>query len=76
LICAEGERLLENAIAFSSCVGRFKDVNQCPAGKRDREDPAGALELRRLPELPSESEAPRDRQRAPVSAVIIRGSIP
>jgi hypothetical protein len=32
LICAEGARLLENAIAFSSCVGRFEEVNQCPAG--------------------------------------------
>jgi hypothetical protein len=26
LICAEGTRLLENAIAFSSCVGGFVDV--------------------------------------------------
>ncbi|WHZ00654.1 hypothetical protein QNH48_16455 [Neobacillus sp. YX16] len=25
LICAEGSRLLENAIAFSSCVGRIED---------------------------------------------------
>jgi hypothetical protein len=25
LICAEGTRLLENAIAFSSCVGGFED---------------------------------------------------
>ena len=38
LICAEGARLLENAIAFSSCVGSFEDVNQCPAGGRDRGD--------------------------------------
>jgi hypothetical protein len=58
LICAEGARLLENAIAFSSCVGRFEDVNQCPAGGRDRGDPAGALASRRLPEPPAESEAP------------------
>jgi len=43
LICAEGARLLENAIAFSSCVGGFRDVNQCPAGGRDRGDPAGAF---------------------------------
>jgi hypothetical protein len=57
LICAEGARLLENAIAFSSCVGRFEDVNQCPAGGRDRGDPAGALAPRRLPEPPAESEA-------------------
>jgi hypothetical protein len=42
LICVEGARLLENAIAFSSCVGRFEEVNQCPAGGRDRGDPAGA----------------------------------
>ncbi|SDM00395.1 hypothetical protein SAMN05443253_101436 [Bacillus sp. OK048] len=58
LIFAEGARLLENAIAFSSCVGRFEDVNQCPAGGRDRGDPAGALAPRRLPEPPAESEAP------------------
>jgi hypothetical protein len=43
LICAEGARLLENAIAFSSCVGRFEDVIQCPAGGRDRGDPAHLL---------------------------------
>jgi hypothetical protein len=76
LICAEGARLLENAIAFSSCVGRFEDVNQCPAGGRDRGDPAGALASRRLPEPPAESEAPRDRQRRPVTAVIIQRSFP
>ena len=28
----KARRLLENAIAFSSCVGEFKDVIQCPAG--------------------------------------------
>ncbi|WP_090763263.1 hypothetical protein [Bacillus sp. OK048] len=76
LIFAEGARLLENAIAFSSCVGRFEDVNQCPAGGRDRGDPAGALAPRRLPEPPAESEAPRDRQRPPVPAVIIQRSFP
>jgi hypothetical protein len=76
LICAEGARLLENAIAFSSCVGRFEDVNQCPAGGRYRGDPAHLLAPRRLPEPPAESEAPRDRQRPPVPAVIIRRSIP
>jgi hypothetical protein len=53
LIGAEGARLLENAIAFPSCVGGFKDVIQCPAG-----DPAGAKALRRLPGTPAESEAP------------------
>jgi hypothetical protein len=58
LICAEGARLLENAIAFSSCVGRFEEVNQCPAGGRDRGDPAHLLAPRRLPEPPAESEAP------------------
>jgi hypothetical protein len=76
LICAEGARLLENAIAFSSCVGRFEDVIQSPAGGRGRGDPAGALASRRLPEPPAESEAPRYRQRPPVPAVIIRRSIP
>jgi hypothetical protein len=36
VIGAEGVRLLENAIAFPSCVGGFKDVIQCPAGVRGR----------------------------------------
>jgi hypothetical protein len=58
LICAEGARLLENAIAFSSCVGRFEEVNQCPAGGRDRGDPAHLLASRRFPEPPAESEPP------------------
>jgi hypothetical protein len=58
LICAEGARLLENANAFSSCVGGFEEVIQSPAGGRDRGDPAGALATRRLPEPPAESEAP------------------
>jgi hypothetical protein len=39
LISAEGARLLENAIAFSSCVGGFEGVIQCPAGGRDRDTP-------------------------------------
>jgi hypothetical protein len=55
LIGAEGARLLENAIAFPSCVGGFKDVIQCPAGVRDRGDPAGAG---------SAEEAPRTATRA------------
>jgi hypothetical protein len=42
LICAEGTRLLENAIAFSSCVGGTEEEIQCPAGVRSRRDPAGA----------------------------------
>jgi hypothetical protein len=66
LICAEGARLLENAIAFSSCVGRFAEVNQCPAGGRDRGDPAGALAARRLPEPPAESEAPGAQINSPI----------
>jgi hypothetical protein len=66
LICAEGARLLENAIAFSSCVGRFEEVNQCPAGGRDRGDPAGALAPRRLPEPPAESEAPGAQINCPI----------
>jgi hypothetical protein len=76
LICAEGARLLENAIAFSSCVGRFEDVNQCPAVGRDRGDPAHLLAPWRLPEPPAESEATRDRQRPPVTAVFIQRSFP
>jgi hypothetical protein len=39
LIGAEGARHLENAIAFPSCVGGFKDVIQCPAGVRSRGRP-------------------------------------
>ncbi|SDM74564.1 hypothetical protein SAMN05443253_105183 [Bacillus sp. OK048] len=58
LIGVEGTRLLENAIAFSSCVGRFEDVIQCPAGGRGRGDPTGASAPRRLPEPPAESEVP------------------
>ena len=34
LIGAEGTRLLENAIAFSSCVGGLEEAFQCPAGYR------------------------------------------
>jgi hypothetical protein len=76
LIGAEGARLLENAIAFSSCVGKFKDAIQCPAGVRGRGDPTGALAPRRLPGPPAESEAPRDRQSSPVPAMIIQRSFP
>jgi hypothetical protein len=43
LIGAEGARLLENAIAFSSCVGGFEEEFQCPAGVRGRGDPTGAF---------------------------------
>ncbi|MDQ0975260.1 hypothetical protein QFZ31_005138 [Neobacillus niacini] len=72
----KARRLLENAIAFSSCVGGFEDEIQCPAGGRGWGDPAGALASRRLPGTPAESEVPRDRQKPPVTAVIIRRSIP
>lgn len=37
----KARRLLENAIAFSSCVGEFEDVIQCPAGLRESQDPTG-----------------------------------
>ncbi len=58
LIGAEGgRRLLENANAFSSCVGGFEDVIQCPAGVRGKGDPAGAKAPRRLSGTPAESEA-------------------
>jgi hypothetical protein len=40
------------------------------------ETPLIALAPRRLPEPPAESEAPRDRQRPPVPAMIIPSSIP
>ena len=39
LIGAEGARLLENAIAFSSCVGGLEEEFQSPAGVRGRGDP-------------------------------------
>jgi hypothetical protein len=55
LIGAEGARLLENAIAFPSCVGGFKDVIQCPAGVLGRGDPTGALAPRRLPGTPADA---------------------
>ncbi|PAE31226.1 hypothetical protein CHI06_29205, partial [Bacillus sp. 7884-1] len=61
---------------FSSCVGRFEEVNQCPAGGRDRGYPAHLLAPRSLPGPPAESEAPRDRQSPPVTAVIIQRSFP
>jgi hypothetical protein len=46
LICAEGTRLLENAIAFSSCVGKFNDANQCPAGLAGQGETPQALKRR------------------------------
>jgi hypothetical protein len=57
LIGAEGARLLENAIAFPSCVGGFKDVIQCPAGVRGRGDPTDAIAPRRLPGPPLERKS-------------------
>jgi hypothetical protein len=70
LIGAEGARLLENAIAFPSCVGGFKDVIQCPAGVRGRGDPAGARAPRRLPGTPAESEAPGAQINRPIEQPI------
>ncbi|MBM7654187.1 hypothetical protein JOC76_003671 [Neobacillus cucumis] len=49
LIGAEGARLLENAIAFSSCVGGFEEEFQCPAGVRGRGDPTGAFSAEEAP---------------------------
>ena len=43
-----------------------------PARGRGRGDPTGASAPRRLPEPPAESEVPRDRQKPPITAVIIR----
>jgi hypothetical protein len=40
LIGAEGARLLENAIAFPSCVGGFKDVNSTGQGRPRRRNSA------------------------------------
>ncbi|CRK84702.1 hypothetical protein BN000_04748 [Neobacillus massiliamazoniensis] len=56
LIGAEGARLLENAIAFPSCVGGFKDVIQCPAGVRGRGDPTGAKRRGGSPERPRKAK--------------------
>jgi len=36
LIEAEGARLLENAFAFPSCVGRFHDAHSMSSGKSER----------------------------------------
>ncbi|MBM7653711.1 hypothetical protein JOC76_003189 [Neobacillus cucumis] len=49
LIGAEGARLLENAIAFSSCVGGLEEEFQCPAGVRGRGDPADAFSVEEAP---------------------------
>jgi hypothetical protein len=54
----------------------FAEGTKTPAGGRGRGDPAGALATRRLPAPPAESEVPRDRQKPPVPAVIIRRSFP
>jgi hypothetical protein len=52
LIGAEGARLLENAIAFPSCVGGFKDVIQCPAGVGAGETPQALKRRGGSPERP------------------------
>jgi hypothetical protein len=57
--------------------GRIRGCKiQCPAGRRGRGDPSGASAPRRIPLPPAESEVPRDRQRPPVTAVIIQRSFP
>jgi hypothetical protein len=58
LICAEGTRLLENAIAFSSCVGKFKDANQCPAGLAGQGETPQARSAEEAHRPPAESEVP------------------
>jgi hypothetical protein len=54
LIGAEGARLLENAIAFPSCVGGFKDAHSMSCGRTGQGRPR-----RRL----SAEEAPPNRPR-------------
>ena len=49
-------RLLENAIAFSSCVGGFKDVIQSPAGERGRGDSTGVFAERSSPDRPRKAK--------------------
>jgi len=39
----EGARLLKNATAFSSCVGGFEEVIQCPAGAAGQVRPRRSL---------------------------------
>jgi hypothetical protein len=46
LIGAEGARLLENAIAFPSCVGGFKDANSMSCGRTGQGDTPQALKRR------------------------------
>jgi hypothetical protein len=46
--------------------GWIQGVIQCPAGGRDRGDPADALASRRLPEPPAESEVPGAQINSPV----------
>ncbi|SFB21067.1 hypothetical protein SAMN04488577_3972 [Bacillus sp. cl95] len=53
LIGTEDARLLENAIAFPSCVGLIKEVLQCPAGAAGQVRPhrrPSAEEAQRPPE--------------------------
>jgi hypothetical protein len=49
LIGAEGARLLENAIAFPSCVGGFKDANSMSCGRTGQGRPRSSLSAEEAP---------------------------
>jgi hypothetical protein len=47
LIGAEGARLLENANAFSSCVGEFKDAKSMSCGRTGQGSEAPGAQINR-----------------------------
>jgi hypothetical protein len=49
LIGAEGARLLENAIAFPSCVGGLKDVHSMSCGRTGQGRPRRRLSAEEAP---------------------------
>jgi hypothetical protein len=67
LIGAEGVRLLENAIAFPSCVGGFKDVIQCPAGVRGR----GGSHTATRAEINSQVYQTINKKRVPLKFILL-----
>jgi|UPI000411915E hypothetical protein len=56
LIEAEGARLLENAFAFPSCVGRFHDAHSMSSGKSESGEIQQAQCAEKAPGSPAESE--------------------
>ncbi|MGG1396381.1 hypothetical protein ABE288_00560 [Bacillus salipaludis] len=70
MIGAEGARLLENANAFSSCVGGFKEAIQCPAGVRGWGDPAGAKRRGGSPARPRKAKHLERKSTGPLAWTI------